>query len=86
MRPDQHKQKRSAQYKKKHGIQDKGGTKKDGERGGAEGGRGRGGRQGGGQERQAQEGSPAARGLAAQPADEVSLSSKVQFPCRNLDF
>ena len=40
MRPDQHKQKKSAQYKKKHGIQTKGNV--DQERGKGAGARGRG--------------------------------------------
>ena len=40
MRPDQHKQKKNAQYKKKHGLQGKGDV--EGEKGKGGGGRGRG--------------------------------------------
>ena len=42
MRPDQHKQKKSAQYKKKHGIQTKGNVEQERGKGAGAGAKGRG--------------------------------------------
>ena len=47
MRPDQHKQKKNAQYKKKHGLQTKSNVEQDKGKGGGGRGRGKGRGQGG---------------------------------------